>query len=104
MRYFVDMKEERSFLVFNHWKKGLKLDKWGFTKRNILSAIATCWSPLNEVGPILTSGKPSISNLRKLQRFLAERLKVAKENLHTRKKFNPLANQGDRQEGGLNIK
>ena len=62
----------------------------------MLSAVATCWSPLNEVGPILTSGKLSISNLWKLQKILAERLKSAKEDLRPRKNFKPLTNQGNR--------
>ena len=48
------------------------------------------------MGPLLTSGKLAVSNLWKLQKFLAEKLKLAKEDLHPRKNFNPLANQEGR--------
>ena len=54
LKYSVDLNKNSSFLVFDHWKKGLRFDKRWFTKRNMLSAVATCWSPLNEVGPLLT--------------------------------------------------
>ena len=66
-------------------RKGLRFDKLGFTKTNMLSTVASCWSPLNEVGPLLTSGKLALSNLWKLQKILAERLKSAKEDLRPRK-------------------
>ena len=95
LKYSVNLNKNSSFLVFDHWKKGLRFDKRVFTKRNMLSAVATCWSPLNEVGPLLTSGNLAISNLWKLQKFLAEKLKSAKEDLCPRKNFNPLANQID---------
>ena len=72
LKYSVDFKENSSFLVFNYWKKGLRFDKRVFTKRNMLSAVATCWSPLNEMGPLLTSGKLAISNLWKFQKFWQE--------------------------------
>ena len=82
--------------MFNRWNKGRRFDKRGCTKRNMLSEVASCRSPLSEVRLLLTSGKLAISNLCKLQKFLAERLKSAKEDLLPRKNFNPLANQGDR--------
>ena len=63
LKYSIDLNENSSFLVFDHWKKGLRFDKRGFTKRNMLSAVTTCWSPLNEVEPLLTSEKLAISNL-----------------------------------------
>merc|ERR1711873_380619 len=81
LKYAVNLNENCSFIVFDHWRKGLRFDKRGFTKRNMLSAVATCWSPLNEVGPLLISVKLAISNLWKLQKFLAEKLKLAKEDL-----------------------
>ena len=40
----------------------------------MISAVATCRSPLNEAGQFLTSGKLAISNLWKIQKF--EMLKV----------------------------
>ena len=95
-KYIVNLSVNQSFLTYKHWGKGLIFDKKGFTKRNILSAVASCWSPLNEVGPLLTSGKLAVSILWRLQRFLAEKLKLAKEDLHPRKNFNPLMNQEGR--------
>ena len=80
IKYKIDLKKNASFMTYSHWRMGSLKDNHNWSKRKVAQMVATCWSPLNEVGPILTCGKLAISNLWKLQKFLADELKKHRDD------------------------
>ena len=92
IHFQIDLKQEESFLTYDHWYDETK---GPLTKRKLARKFAKAWNPLQEMGPITNPAKVSLSYAWKVQKFLMKRLEQAKYDFKNKGNYNPFANRKD---------
>ena len=85
VRYKIDFKNNRSYMCYSHWSKGLQYPMQTLSKRDISRRVASAWQPLGEMLPLTGFGKLALSLVWRLSKYLHQILAAKRVDLLLKK-------------------